>query len=88
MRGICKCDICGNVYNEKDNLVYDGITVWWKDKSGGNKFPASAAKLTELNGDKVTDMPAVMDICPNCFERFYNWIKMNRDEEFPMNKPE
>lgn len=26
MRGICKCDLCGNVYSEKENPVYDGKT--------------------------------------------------------------
>lgn len=88
MRGICKCDLCSSIYNEKDNPMYDGITVWWKNKSGGNTFPAANAQLSEPNGDKMTGLPAVMDICPNCFERFYNWIKMNRDENFPMNKPE
>ena len=88
MRGICKCDLCGAIYSEKDNPVYDGITVWWKNKAGENKFPASSSQLSTQSGDKLTDMPAVMALCPNCFERFYNWIKMSRDENFPMNKPE
>lgn len=30
----------------------------------------------------------MMDICPECQERFYNWIRMARDDNFPMNKPE
>ena len=38
----------------------------------------------------------MMDICPNCFERFCNWIEAIRSEskihtnnkDFPMNKPE
>lgn len=38
MRGICKCDLCGNVYSEKENPVYDGITVWWKNKAGEKSF--------------------------------------------------
>lgn len=95
MRGFCKCDLCGNIYDEADNQVYSGITVWWKDYTGENKLPASDDKLSELSGCKVTDMPALMDICPNCFERFYNWIKMNREEAkslindgFPKNKSE
>lgn len=88
MRGICKCDLCGNVYCEKENPVYDGITVWWKNNAGENKIPASASQLSTQSGDKLTDMPAVMDLCPNYFERFYNLIKMSRDENFQMNKPE
>ena len=88
MRGICKCDLCGSVYIETDNAIYDGITVWWKNKAGENKFPASDAKLCTPRSETIDDLPAVMDVCPNCFERFYNWIKMSRDENFPMNKPE
>lgn len=94
MRGYCKCDLCGRVYNEKENDTYDGITVWWKSKAGGNKFPASGSKLCTQRGELIDNTPAVMDICPNCFERFYNWIRMARNEakspkdDFPMNKPE
>lgn len=38
MRGICKCDLCGNVYCEKENPVYDGITVWWRKQVSGVSF--------------------------------------------------
>lgn len=96
MRGYCKCDLCGGVYNETENATYDGITVWWKNKAGENRFPMSDAKLCKPSGELIDDMPAVMDICPNCFERFYNWIRMTRneakspvnDKDFPMNPPE
>ena len=95
MRGYCKCDLCGSLYNEKENTAYDGITVWWKNKTGENEFPPSDAKLCALRGEPTDDMPAIMDICPNCFERFYNWIRMTRneaksskDDDFPMNPPE
>lgn len=87
MRGFCKCDLCGSVYQENDNEMYDGITVWW-GTSGGVNIPKSDENLSNTDGGKITDIPAIMDICPNCFERFYNWIKMARDENFPMNKPE
>ena len=96
MRGFCKCDLCGNIYHEDDNESYDGITFWWKNKSGETRFPMSDAKLFTTSCELIDDMPAVMDICPNCFERFYNWIMMARNEtkspvndnDFPMNKPE
>lgn len=89
MRGYCKCDLCGGVYNETENGMYDGITVWWKNKAGENMFPESDAKLCTQSGELIDDMPAVMDICPNCFERFYNWIRVTRNNsDFPMNKPE
>ena len=96
MRGYCKCDLCGSVYHEDENKMYGGITVWWKNKAGENMFPTSDAKLCTQSGELIDDMPAVMDICPNCFERFYNWIRMARneskspinDKNFPMNPPE
>ena len=96
MRGYCKCDLCGSLYNETENVTYGGITVWWKNKAGENRFPVPDAKLCTQSGELIDDMPAVMDICPNCFERFYNWIRITRneakspinDKDFPMNKPE
>lgn len=88
MKGFCKCDLCGNMYHESDNKAYDGITVWWFSPSGEMRFPDKDTKLANLNGNNSTNIPAILDICPNCFERFYNWIKMSRDENFPMNKPE
>lgn len=41
-------------------------------------------------------IPAVLDVCPDCMERFANWIMLMRnenklriyDDDFPMNKPE
>lgn len=88
MRGFCKCDLCGHMYHRTDNKAYDGITVWWNSPSGEARFPDADENLSNPEGSKITDIPAIMDICPNCFERFYNWIKMAMDENFPMNKPE
>lgn len=96
MRGFCKCDLCGSLYNETENATYAGITVWWKNKAGENRFPMPDAKLCTQSGELIDDMAAVMDICPNCFERFYNWIRIARneakspvnDKDFPMNNPE
>lgn len=94
MRGFCKCDLCGSVYHEDENKMYSGITVWWKSKSGVACFPGDK-KLCTPDGERNTDIPGMMDVCPECQERFYNWIRMARneaksprDENFPMNKPE
>ena len=95
MRGYCKCDLCGMVYHKKDNEFYDGITVWKNNWTGTRSLPNDDEKLITQDGES-TDIQAVMDICPNCFERFYNWIRMARneakspinDKDFPMNKPE
>lgn len=91
MRGFCKCDLCGRHYHEDENKIYDGITVWWKGKSGQICFPDDKKLLTT-----PADIPGRIDVCPNCFERFYNWIRMARneakspvnDKDFPMNPPE
>lgn len=94
MRGFCKCDLCGSTYHEDENKVYSGITVWWKSESGVTCFPGDK-KLCTPDGECNTDIPGMMDVCPECQERFYNWIRMARseakspkDDDFPMNKPE
>lgn len=95
MRGFCKCDLCGRHYHEDENEMYDGITVWWKGKPGQICFPDDKKLLTTPDGKYITDIPGRIDVCPECQERFFNWIKMARneakglkDDDFPMNKPE
>ena len=94
MRGYCKCDLCGKQYHEDENKMYDGITVWRKGNSGEPRF-LGGNKLCTPDGKYITDIPVRMDVCPECQERFYNWIRMARneakspkDDDFPMNKPE
>ncbi len=96
MRGFCKCDLCGAVYNKKDNKFYDGITVWKNNWNDAKCLPDDDEKLITPDGES-TDIPATMDVCPNCFELFYSWIRIQRrgiekpivnNENFPMNKPE
>ena len=95
MRGFCKCDLCGGVYHKKDNKFYDGITVWKNNWSDTRCLPDDGEKLITPDG-KSTDIPATMDVCPNCFELFYSWIGIQRrgieslvnDKNFPMNPPE
>lgn len=100
MRGFCKCDLCGRFYNNDDNEQYDGITVWWFDSNHVVRTPSRKDILgtmgdKDLAKDKVK-IQSVMDVCPNCMERFANWVMIMRnenksriyDDEFPMNKPE
>lgn len=88
MRGYCKCDLCGGVYHTKDNKFYDGITVWRNNWTDTRSLPDDDEKLITQDGES-TDIPAFMDICPNCFQQFYNWIHMTRNSSnFPMNPPE
>ena len=95
MRGFCKCDLCGGVYHKNDNEFYDGITVWKNDWTGTRSLPDDDEKLVTPDGE-ATDIPATMDVCPNCFQLFYSWIGIQRrgiqslvnNENFPMNPPE
>ena len=96
MRGYCKCDLCGGVYHKKDNEFYDGITVWKYNWTDSRSLPDDDEKLITQDGES-TDIQAVMDICPNCFQQFYNWIFSYKGDkskihtnnsDFPMNKPE
>ena len=77
MRGFCKCDLCGGVYHKKDNEVYDGITVWKNDWTGSRSLPNDDEKLITPDGES-TDIPATMDVCPNCFQLFYSWISIQK----------
>ena len=95
MRGYCKCDLCGCVYHKKDNEFYDGIAVWKNNWAGSRNLPDDDEKLITPDGES-TDIPATMDVCPNCFQLFYSWIGIQRrgiqslvnNENFPMNPPE
>ena len=77
MRGYCKCDLCGGVYHKKDNEFYDGITVWKNNWTGSRSLPDDDEKLITPDGES-TDIPATMDVCPNCFQLFYSWIGIQR----------
>lgn len=82
MIGFCKCDICGNVYHKDENKNYDGLMVWYFDKEtdtvmhGNRKYDIVAP-----NGESMKDIPEMMDICPDCFERFCNWIKTSKEKK-------
>lgn len=100
MRGFCKCDLCGRFYDDDDNEQYDGITMWWFNKDHHIETPGAEDALGVLGNKNFSktksNIPAVMDVCPECMERFANWIMLQRnenksricDDEFPMNKPE
>ena len=68
MRGFCKCDLCGGVYHKKDNEFYDGITVWKYNWTDSRSLPDDDEKLITPGGES-TDIPATMDVCPNCFQQ-------------------
>lgn len=37
-------------------------------------------KLCTPEGECITDVPEMMDICPACFGRFCDWIKSFKEE--------
>ena len=96
MIGFCKCDLCGNIYHKDDNKNYDGIMVWFYDRDGDTITGKRDIDLTGPDGKLLSTVPEMMDICPDCFNRFCDWIKVIRSEskihtnnkDFPMNPPE
>ena len=96
MRGFCKCDICGNIYHHSENKNYDGLMVWYCNDDGDTITGKRSYNITGPDGKLLKTFPEMMDVCPNCFELFCNWIRMTRnevkssikDDDFPMNKPE
>ena len=100
MRGYCNCDLCGRSYKRNDNEQYDGITMWWFDRNKDIRTPEKDDILGFMGDRNLSkerlNIPAVLDVCPDCMERFANWIILMRnenklriyDDDFPMNKPE
>ena len=81
MRGFCKCDLCGGVYHKDDNEFYDGITLWRYNSFYETRcLPEDGEKLITPDGES-TDIPATMDVCPNCFKQFCDWIFSNKGEK-------
>lgn len=82
MIGFCKCDICGKIYHRGENKNYDGLMVWYFDKEtdttmhGDRKY-----NIIAPNGESMKDVPEVMDICPDCFERFCDLVKGIKEEK-------
>ena len=100
MRGYCKCDLCRRFYNSNDNEQYDGITMWWFDRNRDVRTPEKDNILGVMGNKNLSkeslNIPAILDVCPDCMERFANWIMLMRnenklriyDDDFPMNPPE
>ena len=81
MRGYCKCDLCGKTYHKDDNKEYEGITVWYLDNDGDTIYGQDEVMLGDINGIMMIDkIPARMDVCPDCFKKFCNWIKTIKEE--------
>lgn len=80
MIGFCKCDICGNVYHKDENKNYDGIMVWYYDGDGDTITGSRNYNVTGPNDELLKTVPEMMDVCPKCFERFCNWIKIVKEE--------
>ena len=80
MIGFCKCDVCGNVYHKSENKNYDGIMVWYYDGDGDTITGKRNYNITGPDDELLKTVPEMMDVCPKCFERFCNWIKIVREE--------
>lgn len=76
MRGYCKCDLCGSVYHKDENKNYDGIMVWYYDGDGDTITGNRNYNITGPDDELLKTVPEMMDVCPECQERFCNWIRM------------
>ena len=80
MIGSWICDICGRTYNKDGNKSYDGLMVWCYD-GDGNIIPGNRAyNIIGSDGKMLNTAPEMMDVCPDCFKRFCNWIKTIKEE--------
>lgn len=80
MIGFCKCDICGKVYHKDENKNYDGIMVWRCDSDGDIMDGHRYNEIPDPDRKMLSPVPEMMDICPVCFEKFYDWIRTVRKE--------
>lgn len=81
MIGFCKCDICGGMYHKDANKNYDGLMVWYYDRDGDIACGNRKYNIVAPDGETMKNIPEMMDICPDCFERFCNWIKTAKEEK-------
>ena len=78
MKGYIKCDICGKFYLESDNERYDGLAVFhYGPANGGRTVLAQDENIIESD-ESDSGIPASMDMCRDCFNRFVNWAKMRK----------
>lgn len=79
MIGSWICDICGKEYHKDDNKSYDGIAIWCHDVDG-NITGKRYNNVPDPDGKTWNTVPKMMDVCPDCFEKFVNWIEQVRKE--------
>ena len=54
--------------------------VWYCDEDGDTITRKRNYKIIGPNDELLKTVPEMMDVCPKCFERFCNWIKIVREE--------
>lgn len=80
MKGYIKCDICGKFYKEFDAERYDGLTAFYYSPVNGARTMVEMNKnIIETDGSD-SDIPASMDMCTDCFNRFVDWAKMCKED--------
>lgn len=81
MIGSWICDICGRTYHKDGNKSYDGLVVWCYDEDENKMYYGTRAyNIIAPAGECITDIPGMMDVCPECFGRFCDWIKSFKEE--------
>lgn len=76
MIGFIKCDICGKFFSDDDNKKYDGLMPYYYDDIGMPKTLHDRSKCITDSDDNNADVPEMIDMCCDCFDKFVNWVKL------------
>lgn len=80
MRGFIKCDICGKFYIPSENKRYDGLALFcYNSQAGGRTILDQNLRIVMSDGSD-TDIPASIDMCQGCFDRFVGWAILAKDD--------
>lgn len=63
-----------------ENKNYDRIMVWRCDSDGDIRDGHRYNEIPDPDRKMLSPVPEMMDICPVCFEKFYDWIRTVRKE--------
>lgn len=80
MTGFIKCDICGKFFSEDSNKKYDGLMAYYYDDIGKPKTLHDRSKYITDSNNNNADVSEMIDMCSDCFDKFVNWIRINKKE--------
>lgn len=76
MIGFIKCDICGRFFSDDEHEKYDGLMPFYYDDAGIPRPLNSRSKYITDSDNNNADVPQMIDMCNNCFDKFVNWVRL------------